>query len=75
VNVAFADSVDEAAAYARFFGDIAEERDVTQGAIWGQREWLDSVISEVSGLQRIFRSQRTHPCCCSMRLILRMLQG
>ena len=54
VNVAFADSVDEAAAYARSFGDIAEERDVTQGAIWGQREWLDSEISEVSGYQRIF---------------------
>ena len=54
MNVAFADSVDEAAAYARSFGDIAEERDVTQGAIWGQREWLDSEISEVSGYQRIF---------------------
>jgi hypothetical protein len=49
VKVAFADSVDEAAAYARYLGDIVEERDETRGAIWGQREWLDLEISEVCG--------------------------
>lgn len=49
VNVAFADSVDEAAAYVRYVGDMAEERDETRGAIWGQREWLDLEISEVRG--------------------------
>jgi hypothetical protein len=48
VKIAFADSVDEAAAYARYLGDIAEQRDNTQGAIWGGREWLDLEIDEVS---------------------------
>ncbi|KAF5388100.1 hypothetical protein D9615_000036 [Tricholomella constricta] len=43
---AFADSVQEAAAYARWFGDEAEKEDCTQGAIWGDREWLDLEVSE-----------------------------
>ena len=49
VKIAFADSVDETAAYARHFGDIAEGRDDTRGAIWGRREWLDLEMAEVGG--------------------------
>jgi hypothetical protein len=56
VKVAFADSVDEAAAYARYYGEIAKGRDETRGAIWGQREWLDLDISEVGGQVRCQRS-------------------
>ena len=44
---AFADTVVEAAAYARLFGDGAEARDRTRGALWGTREWLDLDMSEV----------------------------
>ncbi|KAF8238023.1 hypothetical protein L208DRAFT_1355554 [Tricholoma matsutake] len=46
VKVAFADSVDEAAAYTRYLGDLAEQQDETQGAVWGGREWLDLEIAE-----------------------------
>ncbi|KZT72907.1 hypothetical protein DAEQUDRAFT_552793 [Daedalea quercina L-15889] len=41
VCFAFALSVEEAASYARSFGDDAEAMDTTQGALWGSREWLD----------------------------------
>ena len=47
IRYAFADTVAEAAAYARFFGDGAEQRDQTRGALWGTREWLDLDMSEV----------------------------
>ena len=47
VQCAFADQVEETALYARLFGDEAERRDQTHGAIWGGREWLDEEISEV----------------------------
>ncbi|TBU49344.1 hypothetical protein BD309DRAFT_910234 [Dichomitus squalens] len=40
VEYAFAKSVEEAAVFARQYGDSAEARDVTGGAIWGQRLWL-----------------------------------
>ncbi|KAG6840139.1 hypothetical protein C0991_008603 [Blastosporella zonata] len=43
---AFADSVKEAAMYARLFGDEAEGADWTEGAVWGDREWLDTDPSE-----------------------------
>ncbi|EDR04436.1 uncharacterized protein LACBIDRAFT_330568 [Laccaria bicolor S238N-H82] len=46
VQYAFADQVQETALFARLFGDEAERRDQTQGAIWGRREWLDEEISE-----------------------------
>ena len=64
VMIAFADSVDECAAYARHFGDIAEERDDTQGAIWGRREWLDLEIAEVSGssYRLLIRLNHLYPC-------------
>ncbi|KAI0699378.1 hypothetical protein C8T65DRAFT_719757 [Cerioporus squamosus] len=40
VEYAFANSVEEAAAFARLYGDAAEARDTTSGAIWGERLWL-----------------------------------
>ncbi|RDB14589.1 hypothetical protein Hypma_016464 [Hypsizygus marmoreus] len=60
---AFADTVDEAAAYARLFGDRAEENDQTGGALWGSREWLDLDMSEdeenlaaIEGMNRLSAS-------------------
>ncbi|KAI5833678.1 hypothetical protein K523DRAFT_232286 [Schizophyllum commune Tattone D] len=41
VKFAFADTVSEAALFVRMFGNEAEERDKTDGALWGGREWLD----------------------------------
>ncbi|KAH9929682.1 uncharacterized protein B0H18DRAFT_995724 [Fomitopsis serialis] len=41
IRLAFATTVEEAASYARYYGDDAEARDTTQGALWGAREWLD----------------------------------
>ncbi|KAG6849252.1 hypothetical protein H0H93_010001 [Arthromyces matolae] len=43
---AFADSVNEAATYARLFGDEAERADTTGGALWENRDWLDLDESE-----------------------------
>ncbi|KAI0800724.1 hypothetical protein C8Q74DRAFT_1364412 [Fomes fomentarius] len=40
VEYAFANSVEEAAALARSYGDAAEARDTTCGAVWGDRLWL-----------------------------------
>jgi len=57
---AFADTVTEAAAYARFFGDGAEERDQTEGALWGQREWLDLDMSEVCFSCKLFHRNDYH---------------
>ena len=45
---AFANSVDEGALFARLYGDRAEEKDETGGAIWGDRGWLDGDFLEVS---------------------------
>jgi hypothetical protein len=47
VQYAFGDQVEETALFARLFGDEAERRDQTHGAIWGRREWFDEDISEV----------------------------
>ncbi|GBE77464.1 hypothetical protein SCP_0103390 [Sparassis crispa] len=41
VHFAFANTVEEAAMFTRVYGDIAQDRDATGGAIWGAREWLD----------------------------------
>ncbi|KAI0081106.1 hypothetical protein K474DRAFT_1656939 [Panus rudis PR-1116 ss-1] len=41
VDYAFALTVEEAAKYARTYGTLAESRDTTGGAIWGERGWLD----------------------------------
>ncbi|RPD65120.1 hypothetical protein L227DRAFT_607705 [Lentinus tigrinus ALCF2SS1-6] len=40
VEYAFANTVEEAAALTRLYGDVAEAQDQTSGAIWGERLWL-----------------------------------
>jgi hypothetical protein len=72
VKVAFADSVDETAAYARCFGEIAKGRDETHGAIWGQREWLDLDTSEVGA--QVHR-RRLNIDLNSMKQISLLLKG
>lgn len=47
VQLAYANSIQEAAMLARVFGDLAETRDATCGAIWGDRNWLDLDEQEV----------------------------
>jgi hypothetical protein len=47
IKFAFANSVQEAALFTRCFGDIAEANDITGGAIWGPRAWLDVEEQEV----------------------------
>ncbi|KAJ6582851.1 hypothetical protein B0H10DRAFT_2098031 [Mycena sp. CBHHK59/15] len=47
VKYAFADTVDEAAMFTRYFGDFAEANDESQGIIWGDRTWLDDDVPEV----------------------------
>lgn len=47
VRLAFADTVEEAAIFTRYFGDLAETDDKTHGAIWGDRAWLDDDAPEV----------------------------
>ena len=80
IRYAFADTVKEAALFARMFGDWAETEDVTQGIIWGERIWLDGDYSEVKsrisilpviesttyiGRRRKPRfSERAEPFCC-----------
>ncbi|PFH46658.1 hypothetical protein AMATHDRAFT_7546 [Amanita thiersii Skay4041] len=49
VLYAFANTVDEAAHFTRYVGDIAEDADDTQGALWADRSWLDQEISEDEG--------------------------
>lgn len=48
VQYAFADSVRAAAQFARMYGSLAESRDETGGAIWGERAWMTSEFPEVS---------------------------
>ncbi|KAK0491325.1 hypothetical protein IW261DRAFT_1354821 [Armillaria novae-zelandiae] len=59
VQMAFADTVEDAAMFARYFGDVAEAEDVSQGTVWGDRAWLDGEVAEeeeslaaVSGMNR-----------------------
>lgn len=40
VEYAFANTLGEAAAFARMYGDLAEARDATGGDVWGERHWL-----------------------------------
>ncbi|KAF7364539.1 hypothetical protein MVEN_00322900 [Mycena venus] len=47
VQYAFADTVEEAAMFARYFGDLAEASDDSQGELWGDRAWLDGDVLEV----------------------------
>ncbi|KAK0230465.1 hypothetical protein IW262DRAFT_1291584 [Armillaria fumosa] len=46
VLMAFADTVEDAAMFARYFGDVAEAEDVSQGSVWGDRAWLDGEVAE-----------------------------
>ena len=47
IQYAFASTVEEAALFSRLYGDWCEANDRTNGAIWGNREWLDTDILEV----------------------------
>lgn len=47
ITFAYAVSPEEAASYARLFGDETQTRDPTHGALWGNREWLDFDEQEV----------------------------
>lgn len=51
VTYAFADTVNDAALFIRFFADQVEAEDETQGVLWGDREWLSAESFEVSGLR------------------------
>lgn len=42
VHLAFAESVETAALLVRAYGDIAEARDLTGGALWGDRFWVEA---------------------------------
>ncbi|KAJ7491272.1 hypothetical protein FB451DRAFT_1222613 [Mycena latifolia] len=53
VQYAFADTVDEAAMFTRYFGDFAEANDESRGCIWGEREWLDDDVPEVPTIPAI----------------------
>ncbi|KAJ7771638.1 hypothetical protein B0H16DRAFT_1514188 [Mycena metata] len=46
VQYAFADTVNEAALFTRYFGDFAEANDDSRGVIWGDRTWLDDDVPE-----------------------------
>ncbi|KAF7359276.1 hypothetical protein MSAN_01270000 [Mycena sanguinolenta] len=46
VQYAFADTVEEAAMFTRYFGDFAEANDDSRGMIWGDRPWLDDDVPE-----------------------------
>lgn len=47
VQYAFADTVEEAAKFTRYFGDLAEASSEFRGDILGDRAWLDGDIPEV----------------------------
>lgn len=47
VKLAFANSVEETAAFIRMFGDDAQFKDQTSGVLWNDRSWLDEEIPEV----------------------------
>ncbi|KAJ7460988.1 hypothetical protein B0H11DRAFT_160147 [Mycena galericulata] len=46
VQYAFADTVDEAAMFTRYFGDLAEANNESGGILWGDRTWLDDDVPE-----------------------------
>ncbi|KAF5332637.1 hypothetical protein D9611_005385 [Ephemerocybe angulata] len=50
VIFAFADRVADAARFVRYVGNLAEARDTTNGAIWGEREWLEEEHEDESDL-------------------------
>ena len=46
IQFAFATTVKEAALFVRLFGNLAENRDTSEGAIWGPRPWLEAIGDE-----------------------------
>ena len=62
IKYAFADSVEDAAAFARAFGDAAEAQDCDEvrGAAWGAREWLTHDEHDVSA-RAVFSSPGAGP--------------
>ncbi|KAF5389727.1 hypothetical protein D9757_006002 [Collybiopsis confluens] len=52
VKIAFADTVKEAAMFARMVGDEMERRDVdiSGGVVWGDREWLEEELEDEQNL-------------------------
>ena len=54
ISYSYALTVGEAASYARLYGDNAQARDTTQGALWGTREWLDIDEQEVCSHRLVF---------------------
>ena len=46
IQFAFATTVKEAALLVRLFGNLAENRDTSEGAIWGPRPWLEAIGDE-----------------------------
>nr|GAT60059.1 predicted protein [Mycena chlorophos] len=49
VQHGFADTVDEAAQFVRYFGNFVEAIDESGGALWGDRSWLEGDIPEGEG--------------------------
>ncbi|KAK7045657.1 hypothetical protein VNI00_007490 [Paramarasmius palmivorus] len=43
---AFANDVEQAAVFARHFGDLVEANDDSGGALWGDRSWLEEDVPE-----------------------------
>ncbi|KAJ2927048.1 hypothetical protein H1R20_g10052, partial [Candolleomyces eurysporus] len=53
VTYSFADSVLDAARLVRHVGNLAEEQDVTGGAIWGDRQWLENEHKDEGDLENV----------------------
>ncbi|KZT30993.1 hypothetical protein NEOLEDRAFT_1238155 [Neolentinus lepideus HHB14362 ss-1] len=65
VHSAFALSVEEAAIFARLFGNMADAADTSQGAIWGDRTWLDV---DAEGEYYLAASEGMNPFCAALVL-------
>lgn len=48
IDYAFANNVISGALLVRMYGHMAEDKDQTGGAVWGERDWLTSDFLEVS---------------------------
>ncbi|TFK56839.1 hypothetical protein OE88DRAFT_1730282 [Heliocybe sulcata] len=65
VHSAFALNVEDAAVFARVFGDMAEAVDATRGAVWGDRAWLDV---EAEGQYDLAANEGMNPFCAALVL-------
>ncbi|KAM6498997.1 hypothetical protein JOM56_006945 [Amanita muscaria] len=52
VLYAFPNTVNEAAVITRHIGDLAEDADQTNGAVWGDRMWMDEVTEDEENLAK-----------------------